>query len=118
MQDHFSQLTSMIKKNMDTVNNLRLALQKKKERYGIVHVCKSQCYDNIILTDHRHMVGGEFETQASEDVLMVDKSQHHRGPGTYNNYYMMSDFHVSQHTQSYYADIVPLPRDGSWWIMK
>ena len=73
------------------------------------------------------MVGGEFETQASEDVLMVDKSQHHRGPGTYNNYYTMSDFHVSytmsdfhvsQHTQSYYADIVPLPRDGSWWIMK
>ena len=46
------------------------------------------------------MVGVEFETQASEDVLIVDKPQHHRGPGT-NNYYMMSDFHVSQHTRLY-----------------
>ena len=50
MQDHLSQLTAMIKKNTDAVNNLRLALQKKKDRKVRVLQARYVNHSVILLT--------------------------------------------------------------------
>ena len=82
MQDHFSQLMSMIKKNTEAINNLRFALQKKDRKVNKQIVCKSQ-HKAIITIIIPQVVGGECETRVSDDVLIMDKPLPRKG--TYNS---------------------------------